>query len=137
MSYESNYFDASYLRLKSINYQVIDEIPGHSDVTFTVNDSFTILEQASKKLNLVCSRTISFVPKSMFNLQVDYEMLFELNESNNSYENIDQETIVGMINQTVLPSAISLVISNISSTEGRMPLVTQPVFMADQNLETQ
>lgn len=128
--------DKTLQRINEIKYEVVSETSQES-YKINVSDSHEIIIDDSDSFKIIHKRSISFEPKGLYNLLIESEVNFILKDCENddtgaqefSHEFIE-EHVEDLINQySTIFETVSFLISNISSSLGRTPIITQPSYI--------
>lgn len=125
-------------RLNKIEYKFI-ESEVESQLVVEVKDHYTTKIETNN-FTIIFTREIRFEPRSLYSLVVEAEIEYKLEEIDKK-TSITEEFIEKNINEllanksTVLEN-VSQLISNISSSMGRVPIITPPIFISQDEEKT-
>ena len=137
MTIIDEYFDGSCsISLDEVSYKKLDE--ADEDVTLNIKDDIQIKENLcdSDRMTFIFSRNLSFSPKALFDITVNFEVVLELNDQYKGTNDWDYDKIRnGLLSEknviiSIVMSRISLLISQLTSAYGERPIITPPSFMS-------
>lgn len=125
------------IALENVSYKKLDDI--NEDVTLSVKDDLNINENVNGNnfIEIIITRNLSFVPKSLVDITVSFSVSLELNEKYVKTNVIDYKTLKNYLLfkentlTTIIMSRISLLISQLTSSYGERPIITPPSFMTE------
>ena len=121
-------------RLLNISFQAIDSQEEKFDLNIKSSDTYRVISVSTDQIELNVSRHISFDPKVFYTLQIDMGIRLSLAHDENGFEYSDdfiKEKIEEIVNDTHACEWISLLIAQISSTLGYMPIITPAKFLTN------
>jgi hypothetical protein len=136
------YFEDVKYNLEKITYKAVK--PNHSDADISMKpvDEYCIKSIDFDEILITVTRTINFEPKSLFSLVVESVLFLPLNQKEKKFTGSKEELISytndhidTIINNSSLMETISLLISQISSSYGRIPIITPPFFLKPETAE--
>jgi len=104
------------------------------NVTISPVDSITVTRRSLKDIVLSIRRSLKLEPVAVYALDVEVQILIGFEEGIDTSSMKDEEIIqafkksCGALIANVL-SRVSILISTITSANGQMPVITQPVFI--------
>lgn len=132
MKYEE-YFESKYeYALKEINYRTIPSPKDEVLCQQTLNDNLVGQIDQNNKLHLLYTRTVFFQPEYIYSLKISYEIHLTFKKSAVITPVQDGEYWAKrFLNEqtnlfTDICSRISLIISNITNSDGKSPLILPP-----------
>ena len=125
------------ISLENVTYNKLKENDG--DVTLKVKDSIEIKEKQNdvNSLEFIVSRSLTFDPKSLAEINVSFGVVLELNDQLKNSEQLDyarlRDEIISedSVLMSIIMSRISMLISQLTSSYGERPIVTPPSFLKD------
>lgn len=131
------YFEnVSYL-IEKITYKSISTEEG-KELTVKFLDTFKLGAISTNQIEVLVNRTLNFKPKSLYNLSIDVKLVLPLNQMEKKFpgsieelEKYTLEHIEDIINRSNLMETVSLLIGQISSAYGQVPIITPPMFIAE------
>lgn len=116
-------FKESKFRLNSVQFKAIDtNSDDEANIYLNVTDNYSVLSEENYEIRVLYTREVTFKPESIFNLSVNFDIIFTLDESTESFNVLN---LKDMINKTVIVSYASKIIADITSTGGNLPLITE------------
>lgn len=132
------YFENVSYQLDKISYKAHKSNDVEKKLLVKISDSFELRDVSFENINILVTRTISFKPKSLYDLSVSIKLILPLNQGANRFTgtrddlvNYVSENIESIINRSELMETLSLLISQISSTFGKVPIITPPMYLKD------
>jgi hypothetical protein len=133
------FFENVKYSLENIHYKILKQAPQDEEISVEIKDKFEIENLSFEQIDLIVSRTIGFHPKCMFNLIVEAKLKLPLNQDDKKFigtqENLTKYTndhIETIINRSNLMETISLLVSQITSSYGKVPIISPPVFVMER-----
>lgn len=127
------YFEKDYqFYLDRIKYDRIESGDAEGEVTLNCSDSISVMVNGSEGVTLIVTRTMHFDPEILFGLEVSFgaELRFvQEKKSEVEWNNIDLASEFKKNGEFVLQNLMgrmSLLIGQITSSFGQMPLMTPP-----------
>lgn len=126
------------ISLENVKYEKINEFEGN--VTLEIKDDFKIKKNTinSSAVELIISRKLSFIPRSLVDITVSFGVGLELNEKYKGNNAPDEDTLKNELFTednlitSIVMSRISLLISQLTSSYGERPIVTPPSFILEE-----
>ena len=126
------------ISLENVKYEKINEFEGN--VTLEIKDDFKIKKNTinSSAVELIISRKLSFIPRSLVDITVSFGVGLELNEKYKGNNALDEDTLKNELFTednlitSIVMSRISLLISQLTSSYGERPIVTPPSFILEE-----
>lgn len=129
------FFEEVKYVLEEIAYSSLNQLNADNEVKIQTFDSYEIENITLKEIVIKVRRIIEFDPKGIFNLKVVSKMILPLNQNDLKFEGTQEDLIlytnshiVTIINNSNLMETMSLIISQVTSSYGRIPLVTAPFY---------
>lgn len=126
------------IKLLSIDFKTLKEYDDDS-INFNFYDNKTLVKVANDHFIVNIERRVNFVDGKLFDIAVVVEAILHFSEeSNKNFKNSDDlkmyilERINFIIDQSPIMEGISLLISQITSSFGSVPLITPPVFKTEE-----
>ncbi|NLO09277.1 MAG: hypothetical protein GX129_05340 [Clostridiales bacterium] len=124
------------LLLKQIDYKSIEVHDSPETAKLVCKDELEILKIDEEKIDLIFTRKLNFEPKCLYELTISFGFSLVFNQNNklevdwNKIDFVkelkdDQNVVLGNI-----ISRVSLLISEITSCNGFIPIITPPSFMS-------
>lgn len=132
VNYKRYFKDEYKLALKEVSYRLIhNEV---ADFSISVLDNATV-EKTSKGIDVCYHRKVSFVPESLYSIDVSFliSLTFNENVSHELSDDIDWEKEFSNSDNSYFPTIcgrISTIIANITSSYGAPPLITPIGFVS-------
>lgn len=123
------------LLLKQIAYNSIEIHDSPETAKLICKDDLEILNRDEEKINLIFTRKLKFDPNCLYEIIVSFAFSLVFNQNNKSeldWGKIDLIEELKKDNNVVLGNIISrasLLISEITSCSGYIPVITPPSFM--------
>jgi hypothetical protein len=134
LNFEKYFYQGHDLVLKHIVYQCIDS-SASEEAKLICRDKLEVEDTDERRINLIFTRVLKFEPSFLYELTVSFgfslffvkENMHEVNwnEIDIVKELLDDQS--GLLENIM--SRASLLISQITSCSGYMPIITPPVFM--------
>lgn len=128
------FFENVNIKLKNIEYKDLD--PSIENVKVVFNDEFEFITCTKQEVVLHVQRTVTTNPIHLFELKIKIELRMALNQkehkfdgNQNELKDYANEHITTIIDNSRCMQTISLLVSQISSAYGRIPIVTPPNFI--------
>jgi hypothetical protein len=128
------FFENVNIKLKNIEYKDLD--PSIENVKVVFNDEFEFITCTKQEVVLHVQRTVTTDPIHLFELKIKIELRMALNQkehkfdgNQNELKDYANEHITTIIDNSRCMQTISLLVSQISSAYGRIPIVTPPNFI--------
>lgn len=128
------FFENVNIKLKNIEYKDLD--PSIENVKVVFNDEFEFITCTKQEVVLHVQRTVTTDPIHLFELIIKIELRMALNQkehkfdgNQNELKDYANEHITTIIDNSRCMQTISLLVSQISSAYGRIPIVTPPNFI--------
>ena len=121
--------------LNEINYKIIDGNSNESELNCT--DNLSVEVNDSEGVRVVFTRTLKFVPESIFELSVSFGALLKFDESqrgNINWHEINMAEEIRDNGMFVLHNLIarsSLLIAEITASFGQSPIVLPPIIAGE------
>lgn len=114
--------------LKSIDYKLSEEI---QKPTLNAKDSYKIINKSSEEITVLFTREVRLQTKNAYILKVEVEFKRYPKEGINLEELLTDDVIKENIDDLCSPifSYVSLLISQITSTFNRPPVITPPTYL--------
>jgi hypothetical protein len=133
------YFSKKYqFHLKSIDYKMLDRLPSQKKYELSCQD-YLKTEVAQNELHIDFVRNMKFTPKGLYTLTVAFGAVFEFNndiKDEIDFKKIDWDLEVLKNREKFLSNVTaraSLLISQITSSYGLVPVITPPTMLQDNN----
>ena len=117
--------------MESVDYNYISEPNGNTNLSIIASDLATINECDFDHIIIHLTRSITFSPTDFYKMSVAVELNYSLNEITKNNFKTKKELmeyanshINVLINKTPVCSSISAIISGVTSSFGRVPVVT-------------
>lgn len=134
------FFEEVKYVLEEIAYSSLNQLNADNEVKIQTFDSYEIENITLKEIVIKVRRIIEFDPKGIFNLKVVSKMILPLNQNDLKFEGTQEDLIlytnshiVTIINNSNLMETMSLIISQVTSSYGRIPLITAPFYSDKKN----
>ena len=133
----TNFFEKQgTLYLDDIKYNLIslEKDPKNIKIDYVDSVSTELIESCSK-LKVIFTRRVFHVPESIFELKVSYAAIYTFKEEyigDSEIQMMDFTTLLKTNKNTLfinIVSRTSLLISQISTSHGKIPFVTPPLYM--------
>lgn len=118
--------------LKNIDYKLIDDICESETVTLACVDELVLEATTEERVSFELTRHLKFEPNSLYSLSITYGFSLLFNQEFKKeidWSNVDMTRELidskGLCLGNII-SRISLLIAQITSTSGQMPIVTPP-----------
>lgn len=128
------FFENVNIKLKNVEYKDLD--PSIENVKVVFNDEFEFITCTKQEVVLHVQRTVTTDPIHLFELKIKIELRMALNQkehkfdgNQNELKDYANEHITTIIDNSRCMQTISLLVSQISSAYGRIPIVTPPNFI--------
>lgn len=128
------FFENVNIKLKNVEYKDLD--PSIENVKVVFNDEFEFITCTKQEVVLHVQRTVTTNPIHLFELKIKIELRMALNQkehkfdgNQNELKDYANEHITTIIDNSRCMQTISLLVSQISSAYGRIPIVTPPNFI--------
>ena len=136
------FFEDVKYSLEKISYKTLRSVSSDKEVEMKPLDEYKVQSLDFEKIVITVTRTISFEPKSHFSLSVEAGLFLPLTQNERKFvgslDELNNYTITHIdtiINNSSLMETISLLISQISSSYGRVPIITPPIFVGPENVK--
>ncbi len=128
--------DNVLFRLNKIDYEII-EYDEKEQLYVNVNDNHTLMIDEDS-FSIVFSRRVSFNPEGLYSLLVEMEVEYLLKESTENgkeftEEYINENIVEILSEESPVLGNVSQLFSNISSSMGRVPIITPPRYIVEEN----
>lgn len=134
------YFENVRYNIENILYKSIKTSQSANKLSVKITDAFTIEEINTKKIVVVVKRSIKFKPRSLFTLGIEIKMTLHLNQNDKKFRGTPEElnsyaleNMDSIINRSNLMETVSLLIGQISSAYGNVPIITPPSYINDND----
>ena len=130
------FFEDNYqLYLKDIDYKALSIDPIVEKIDVKIKDDLCFFDNKDKKtLEFEVKRTVDFYPDALYKLSIEFGAKLKVKNEAPILDSIDwkkefkeNEICINMINGLI--ARISVLISQITSSYGQVPLVTPPSFI--------
>lgn len=109
------------------------KLPYNSKSTLTIDDTINFVQESGNIVEFIFAREIGFVPESDFKLKVSFLNSYQV-KKDKSIESIDWVEFIKNLDEDEVLSIggtvfgrLSLLASNIISSDGASPMITAPV----------
>lgn len=122
--------------LKHIEYQLINKNDLPEKASLNCKDKLEILSSNDEKVNFILTRKLYFEPSYLYEINVSVVFSFAFNQNTKSEVDWEKVNLIEELkndNNIVLGniiSRISLLISEITSFNSFIPVITPPTFMS-------
>ncbi|HCT62992.1 MAG TPA: hypothetical protein DIC19_02720 [Erysipelotrichaceae bacterium] len=130
------YFENVSYKLNHLIYTDFESTENEAQITIT--DSYEILNIAKKELILNVKRYISTTPSKLFELNIEVILNLPLNQKEKKFDgsiadlkSYVSRNVLSIINNSNAMETISLLASQITSAYARVPVITPPVFISE------
>lgn len=106
------------------------------ETQLNLNDTVSVRSETTDELCLSVTRTVSFVPECVFQIEVCFCILLKFRNDNTVHHTADEWVSLFTRNDNpyfsnIFPR-ISLLISQFTSIQGQSPLITPPRFIQEE-----
>lgn len=130
------FFVDVYHSLEKISYKSVKNHFVQIDEAMKVVDGYFIRKVSFDEIVITVTRSIDFAPKTLFSLVVESALYLQLDQDEKKFVGkkdelvkYTEDNIETMINNSNLMETISLLISQITSSYGAVPIITPPYFV--------
>ena len=126
------------MRLRNIEYNVIDNDVQDSILEIVFGDSYEIKQFTEDRFQITITRKVTLKPETLLELHVTSDIMYivEDEENEESFEYTEEyiiDNIADFINKSGALSYVSSIIQNITGSFGRTPFITPNVFKGHQD----
>lgn len=134
-----DYFSDSYeFMLSSANYQAKFGPIDPANQKLIVLDNIEVFHQENNIIKVDFTRTVNFQPEQIFELSVTFSIFLSAKNQSDNLKQLKDSDIIETLSVGTSPittnimSRMSLLIAQITSSFGQMPLSTAPLFIHPQ-----
>ena len=138
-----DYFSDSYeFMLSSANYQVKSAPIDPTNQKLMILDNIEVFRRSNHTIKVDFTRSVNFQPEQLFELSVKFSIFLSPKNTSIDLNQLSDSAIIeslttgsSVITNNIM-SRISLLIAQITSSFGQMPLSTAPLFLQKKKKKT-